>query len=104
MPWRSTTPDVSIPRVLFSMALLIFLVIFDILMTLLWSLVAWIPPPALLSCPRKQEPSAFWQADNVHLNFFGLFGECVCIHCFGYTLVSTFTTELQVSSPVFRKI
>jgi hypothetical protein len=29
----------------------------------LWSLVAWIPPPALLSCPRKQLPSAFRQAD-----------------------------------------
>jgi hypothetical protein len=39
------------------------------LLTLLWSLVAWIPPSALLSCPRKQSPSTSWQADNVWLNF-----------------------------------
>jgi hypothetical protein len=44
----------------------------------LWSLVAWIPPSALLSYPRKQLPSAFWQADSVCLNCFGLFCECVC--------------------------
>jgi hypothetical protein len=41
-------------------------------------------------------------ADNVRLNFFGLFGECVCIHCFDYSLVSTFTNGTQVSSPVAR--
>jgi hypothetical protein len=27
---------------------------------------------------------------DICLNFLGLFGECVCIHCFGYTFVSTF--------------
>jgi hypothetical protein len=36
------------------------------LLTLLWSLVAWIPPSALLSCHRKQWSSAFWR---------GLFGD-----------------------------
>jgi hypothetical protein len=38
--------------------------------------------------------------DNVCLNFFILFGECVCIHCFDCFLVSTFTNKTQVSSPV----
>jgi hypothetical protein len=36
---------------------------------------------------------------DVCLNFFGLFGECVCIHLFDCSLVSTFTNETQVSSP-----
>jgi hypothetical protein len=31
--------------------------------------------------------------------FFGLFGECVCIHYFDCCLVSTFTSETQVSLP-----
>jgi hypothetical protein len=39
-------------------------------------------------------------ADNVCLNFFILFYECVCIHCFYCSLISTFTNESQVSSPV----
>jgi hypothetical protein len=55
-----------------------------------------IVPSALLSCPRKQLPSAFWQADYVRSNFFGLFGECVCIHCFDRSLVSTIINESQV--------
>jgi hypothetical protein len=29
-----------------------------------------------------------------------LFGGCVCIHCFDCCLVSIFTNETQVSSPV----
>jgi hypothetical protein len=33
-----------------------------------------------------------------------LFGECVCIHCFGCSLVSTITNETQVSSPVTHTI
>jgi hypothetical protein len=47
-------------------------------------------------------PSAFWQADNVCLKFFGLSCECVCIQCFHYSLVSGFTNETQVSSSVTR--
>jgi hypothetical protein len=39
---------------------------------------------------------------NVCLNFFGLFGECVCIHWFDCSSVSTFTNETQVSSHVTR--
>jgi hypothetical protein len=39
-------------------------------------------------------------AENVCLNFFGLFGECVFIHCFDCPLISTFTNKTQVSSPV----
>jgi hypothetical protein len=34
------------------------------------------------------------------LNFFGLFGECVRIHCFDWSLASAFTNETHVSSPV----
>jgi hypothetical protein len=64
------------------------------------ALVVWILPSELLSCPRKQMPSAFWQADIICLNFFDLFGECACIHCFDCSLISTFTNETQVSSPV----
>jgi hypothetical protein len=45
---------------------------------LLWSPVAWISPSALYSCPRKQLPSAFWQAD-VCLNFFWLVW-WMCVH------------------------
>jgi hypothetical protein len=38
-------------------------------------------------------------AENVCLNFFILFGECMCIQCFDCSLVSAFTSETQVSSP-----
>jgi hypothetical protein len=34
------------------------------------------------------------------LKLFQLVGDCVCIHCFESFLVSTFTNETQVSSPV----
>jgi hypothetical protein len=35
-------------------------------------------------------------ADNVYLNFFGLCGECVCIHWFDCTLVSSVINETQI--------
>jgi hypothetical protein len=57
---RNTMPDVSIPCLLFWMALHSFLVFHNTLLTLLWSLVAWIPQSALLSCSSKQLASAFW--------------------------------------------
>jgi hypothetical protein len=41
------------------------------LLTLLWSLFAWILPSALLPCPRKRLPSIIFLAD-VCLHFFGL--------------------------------
>jgi hypothetical protein len=47
-----------------------------------------------------QETGAISFLADVCLNFFGLFGECVCIHCFDCSLVSTFANETQVSSPV----
>jgi hypothetical protein len=34
------------------------------------------------------------------LNFFGLYGECVCIHCSDCSFVSAFANETQVSSPI----
>jgi hypothetical protein len=36
-------------------------------------------------------------ADNVRLNFFGFYGECVYNHCFDCSLVSRFRNETQVS-------
>jgi hypothetical protein len=55
----------------------------------LWSFVTCIPSLALLSfhqlCGRQR-----------------LFGQCVCIHCFGWSLVPIFINETQVSSPVTR--
>jgi hypothetical protein len=98
LSWRSTTVDVSIPCLLFWMDLRRFLVFRNTLLTLLRSLIAWIPSSALLSCPRKQLLSAFWQAVNVCLKFFGLLGECVCIHWFDWSLVSTFKNKTQISS------
>jgi hypothetical protein len=37
---------------------------------------------------------------DICLNFASLFGEYVCIYCLACSLVSTFTNETQVSSPV----
>jgi hypothetical protein len=54
---------------------------------------------ACLSYFSTQSPPEL--VHNVYLNFFGMFDECVCIHCFDCSLVSTFTNETQVSSPVF---
>jgi hypothetical protein len=52
--WRSTTLDVSIPLLLLWMALCGFFSVLqytsDIIVVPYW---AWIPPSALLSCPRK---------------------------------------------------
>jgi hypothetical protein len=39
-----------------------------------------------------------FQAD-VCLDCFGLSGECVCIHCYDRSLVSTFTNKIHVLSP-----
>jgi hypothetical protein len=63
----------------------------------MWFLAASVPLSALLSFPGKQSPFAFWQAD-VCLYFFSMFGECMRIHCFDCSLISTFTNETQVSS------
>jgi hypothetical protein len=38
------------------------------------------------SLPQKIVVISFL-ADNICLNFVGLFSECMCIHCFGYSLV-----------------
>jgi hypothetical protein len=53
---------------------------------------------------QRQLLSAFWQAENVYLNLFGLFRECVCIQCFDCSLVSIFRNETQVSSRDTRTI
>jgi hypothetical protein len=48
----------------------------------------------------SQKTAVGYLADKVTLNFPDLFGECVYIHCFDCSLVSAFTNETQVSSPV----
>jgi hypothetical protein len=42
-----------------------------------------------------------YQLSGRHLfKLFGSFGDCVSMHCFDCSLVSTYTNETQVSSPV----
>jgi hypothetical protein len=65
-----------------------------------WSLVAWLPPSALLSCPRKQVPSA----KNICLNFTSSFSEYVFIECFDRSLISAITNKTQVLSPVTHAV
>jgi hypothetical protein len=75
--WWSTTSAlyVSIPRLfVLNGPTQFFFSVLQYTLMLLWSLVAWIPPSALLSCPRKQLPSAMWQ--TTFFKFFVLFGEC----------------------------
>jgi hypothetical protein len=43
----------------------LFLVFRNTLLILLWPLIVWIPTSVLLSCPRKQLTSAFWQTKLV---------------------------------------
>jgi hypothetical protein len=47
-----------------------------------------------------QKTAAIHFLARVYLNFLGLFGQCVCIHSFDCSLVSTFTNKTQVSSSV----
>jgi hypothetical protein len=42
----------------------------------------------LMAQHSENNPSALWQ--TFVSKFFSLFGECVCIHCFDCSLVSTF--------------
>jgi hypothetical protein len=86
---RSTTPDVSIPHLSFWMALCSFLVFHNTLPTLLRSLVAWIPPSALLSCSSKQLVSA---------RCFSAFLENVCVSTALTALWFQNSNETKVSS------
>jgi hypothetical protein len=73
----------------------VFLVFRNILLTLFGPLLHEFRHQHSFSCPGKQIPSAFWQADNLCLNFFGFFGECMCIRCFDCPLFSAFTNEIR---------
>jgi hypothetical protein len=56
-----------------------------------------------LSASRRQKTDDIsFLAANFWLNFFTLFGECLCIHCLDCSLVSTFKNGTQASSPVTR--
>jgi hypothetical protein len=97
--WRCPTLDVSIPRLLFRKALRNV----SVFRTQYTSDI--IVPCCMNSAictnflSRKTAAMSFLQ-DNVCSVIFCLFGECVCLHCFDCYLVSTFTNETQVSSPV----
>jgi hypothetical protein len=91
LSWRSTTPYVSIPyRLFWLIGPTEFLLVFrNTFTTLLSPLAAWIPPSPIVFSHRN----SCHQADDICLNNFGLFGECVCIHCFDCSLVPAFTNE-----------
>jgi hypothetical protein len=61
LPLVTTWHILKVPPPHISNSYFFFLVFCSTLLTILWSLVAWIPPSARLSCPRKQLPSASWQ-------------------------------------------
>jgi hypothetical protein len=50
----------------------------------------------------SQKTAAISFLTDICLNFFGLFGECICIHWFDCSLVSMLTNETQVSAFVSR--
>jgi hypothetical protein len=59
---------------------------------------------AIISFLSQKTVVVDYLADKVCLNFSDLFDECVYIHCFDCSLVSTFTNEIQVSSLATRTI
>jgi hypothetical protein len=86
MSWWSSTPDVSIPRLLFLMDLRSFCVsqyTCDVIMVL-YCINSIVPVP---------EHSFYQLCGRRLFELFGLLGECVCIRCFYSSLVSTFTNE-----------
>jgi hypothetical protein len=86
----STTMYVSILHLLLWMVLCSFLVFWNMLVTSVCSLVAWIPLTALF-WPKKTAANSFLA--DICLNFPGLFGDCVCSHCFDCSLASAFINE-----------
>jgi hypothetical protein len=85
---------------LFWISLCKFFLFLNTLLTLLWSLAAWIPASALLSCLRKQSQLAFWRPTFVYTSSASWMS--VCIHCFDGSLISTFANRAQDSSAVIR--
>jgi hypothetical protein len=51
---------------------------------------------------QKTVDNSFLARRQRLFKLFGWFGGCMCIYCFHCSLVSTFTNETQVSSPVTR--
>jgi hypothetical protein len=101
LSWRSTTPNVSIPRLLFWIALHTF---FSVLQYASDIIMVPCCKNSTVSTPFLSHKTVAigFLADNVDSNFVSLLGGCVCIHCFDCSLVSTFTNETQVSSPITR--
>jgi hypothetical protein len=97
---NSTTPAISVPHLLFWIALRRFFSVSQYA-----SDVTVVPccMNSIISTPFLSQKTvaisllAGWQ----RVQFFEFFGECVCIHCFGCSLVSAFTNEIRVSSPVW---
>jgi hypothetical protein len=101
LSWRNTTLYVSIPCLLFWLALRSS---FEYFSAPFWHYCGPLLREFLLqrSFPilSQKTVAISFLADNICLNFFDLFGKCVCIRCFHCSLVSTFTNETEVSSPV----
>jgi hypothetical protein len=98
LSWRSTTLYVSIPHLCFEVPYTVF---FSVLQYTSDVIVVHYCMNSTISTPfLSQKIVAIIYLADICLNFFGLFSECVCIHCFDCSLVSTFTNGTQVSSPV----
>jgi hypothetical protein len=91
-------PDISIPRLIFWMTLCSFFSVLQYTSDII--VVPYCMNSNITLFLFQKTVSINFLASNVWLNFFSLFGECVCIHCFDCSLVSTFTNETQISSPV----
>jgi hypothetical protein len=100
LSWRNTTPCVSIPRHLFWMVGPSQF--FSVSQYILHVIVVTYCMNSTISAPflSQKTLAISFLTDNICLNFFGSFDECVCIHCFDCCLVSTFTNEIQVLSSV----
>jgi hypothetical protein len=86
-------PNVSFPRLLFRMAEPTQF--FSVLQYTSDVIVAHCCMNSTISIPflSQKTVAISFLANSVCLNFFGLFGEYVCSHCFDYSLVATFTSE-----------
>jgi hypothetical protein len=100
LSWRSTIPDVSVPSLCFEWpALCSFLLCFAIDFRRYHG-------PLLHEFHHQHSfpvpENSCHHISGRRLNFFDIFGECMCIHYFDCSLISTFTNEIQVSSSVTR--
>jgi hypothetical protein len=101
---KVTSCEMSVPHLLFWMALCSFLVFCTHYTTDFIVFPCW--ANSTISAPFLSQKTVAirFLADNVCLNFYSLFGDNVCINCFHCSLVSTFTNEIQFWSPDILKM